>query len=347
MLRTRRIHPVALFFVLLLMGIPGSYYYCPECFFEPKEAFFTSLYGGLFWSLLWVGNASLNRYLDRRIDWAKYPTRRLVVGVSAILGYSLLAIMLNNYWFYVLYLGNSFSQVLNNGMLSYAVVQSMVFTLVISLFLHGRAFFIAWRQSAVNEERLRAEIFSTRYEALRNQVNPHFLFNSLNVLTSLVYKNQDLAATFIKKLSDVYRYVLDTGRHDLVPLEQELAFIQDYVFLLKIRFEESLLLEINLEPGLNAEIPPLALQLLVENAIKHNMISEDDPLRIEIVQENDYLVVRNTLQTRKTTASGTGIGLKNIVARYELLTSKPVSIESEGPFFTVKLPLLKASIASY
>jgi sensor histidine kinase YesM len=344
-MKVGKIGPVKLFFLLLLMGIPGNLYYCPDCFEKPVLAVMSVLHAGLFWSLLWVGNSLWSEYLDRRINWVEYPTRRLVVGVAVIIGYSLLAIFLNSYWFYILYLGRSFTQFWQDEIMIYATFQSMFFTLVISLFMHGRAFLGAWRQSAINEQKLRAEILSTRYEALRNQVNPHFLFNSLNVLTSLVYKDQDLAAHFIKKLSDVYRYVLDTGRHELVPLESELAFLKDYVFLLKIRFDESLQVDIHLEPGLEAEVPPLALQLLIENAIKHNVITEEAPLRIEIRREGDFLVVRNTLQARKTTAASTGIGLNNIFARYQLLTNRPVLVEPDGSYFTVKLPLISPATA--
>ena len=147
-------------------------------------------------------------------------------------------------------------------------------TIVISLFMEGRAFLNNWRKAALDAERLQKENARAQYDALKNQVNPHFLFNSLNALTQLVYEDQDKAATFIKQLSEVYRYVLDTREKELVTIDEELSFIRSYLFLQQIRFGQKLQISI-LVDSRDTLLPPLALQILVENAIKHNIISED------------------------------------------------------------------------
>ena len=207
----------------------------------------------------------------------------------------------------------------------------------------GRSFLINWRKAAVDSERLKRESVKAQYEALKNQVNPHFLFNSLNALTNLVYEDQDKAAKFIKQLSEVYRYVLDTRDKELVTLEEELRFVKSFVYLQEIRFGDNLKFELSMDanPG-ELQVAPLALQLLIENAIKHNIISREQPLHIRITNSNDWIIVENNVQ-RKTmiTESHTGMGLENIRQRYKFLSDKPMEvIEAEGNF-VVKLPLIK------
>ena len=185
---------------------------------------------------------------------------------------------------------------------------------------------------------------ATRYESLKNQVNPHFLFNSLNALTNLVYEDQDLAADFIRQLSKVYRYVLETRSKEVVSLETEMKFVESYLFLQHIRFDDKLRVEASVSGFENRLLPPLALQMLLENAIKHNTIAKDEPLTISIRVEEDMLVVKNNLQIKNIpTEESSGMGLANIKARYEFLSDKPVVVEKTESYFRVKLPLLSIS----
>jgi LytS/YehU family sensor histidine kinase len=175
---------------------------------------------------------------------------------------------------------------------------------------------------------------------LKNQVNPHFLFNSFNALSNLVYEDPDKAVKFIKQLSEVYRYVLDTRDREVVSLEEELRFLQSYIYLQKIRFAEKLTIDIQLE-NVNSQIAPLALQILVENAIKHNIVSEDDPLQVKIYPDNGFIAVENNLQKKSMGVEpSAGVGLENICRRYEFLSDKKVEILEDTDRFLVKLPIL-------
>jgi hypothetical protein len=196
------------------------------------------------------------------------------------------------------------------------------------------------QQLAIDSERLKKEVLVTEFESLKNQVNPHFLFNSLNVLAELVYEAQEDAVKFISELANIYRYVLDCKQKEVIALSDELKFIKSYAFLLKIRFEENLNIAIRLPELANVLIPPITLQLLIENAIKHNIVSFDNPLNLDIYIEGDYLVIQNNIQLRRQHENSTGLGLNNIISRYSFLTNKVVHILNNGSDFIVKVPLL-------
>lgn len=192
-------------------------------------------------------------------------------------------------------------------------------------------------------EDLQRENLASKYSSLKNQISPHFLFNSLNILTSLMYSDRDLASDFVSRLASSYRYILDNREEDLVGLEKELSFLDAFVFMMDVRHKEAVIIniKINAEPK-KYVIPTLSLQMLVENALKHNYYSNEKPLRIDIsCIENDALVVRNTLRKRKLDEETTELGLKNIKKRYSYYTSKDVLIREEEEFYEVILPLLK------
>ena len=179
---------------------------------------------------------------------------------------------------------------------------------------------------------------------LKTQVNPHFLFNSLSILSSLVRVDPDLSEQFIDQLSRSYRYILEQKDQSLVTLRTELNFIDSYAFLLKIRFQDKFNLDIDIPDEFleKYKIAPLTLQLLVENAVKHNRMSVQEPLIIHISIEGDMLVVKNKLQARTTEVSSTGVGLQNIMHRYALLTNRQVIAGEDGNEFVVKIPILNA-----
>lgn len=191
--------------------------------------------------------------------------------------------------------------------------------------------------------KLQKENLQSQFDMLKNQVNPHFLFNSLNVLISLIKLDADLAEKFTEQLSKVYRYVLENKEKDLVTIETELDFLQSYIFLLKIRFSEKLQVKIDIASKYREwKIIPLALQLLIENAIKHNTFSRRNPLVISVFSDDNHLLnVRNNLQVRDTDYPSTGVGLKNITNRYELISdTKPVFERAEDEFIA-QIPLLQ------
>ena len=222
---------------------------------------------------------------------------------------------------------------------------SLTITFFISLFLHGKEFLVRWKAAAVDAEASKRESMMAQYESLKSQVNPHFLFNSLNALTNLVYEDQDKAAKFIKQLSEVYRYVLDTRNREVVGLEEELQFLKAYLFLQQIRFGDKLQIKIELS-GVESPVAPLAFQMLIENAIKHNVISQEDPLTIRLYSTQNYLVVENNLQKKSVLREDSpGIGLDNIRKRYAFLSDQPIEVNQTEKLFSVRLPILKTALA--
>jgi two-component system, LytTR family, sensor kinase len=199
-----------------------------------------------------------------------------------------------------------------------------------------------YHEASLNAEILKKEIAQAQYEGLKNQVNPHFLFNSLNVLSTLVHVDANLSEQFIDKLAKAYRYVLEQQGEELVTLKTEVDFINSYIFLLKIRFEEKLQININLPAdALNCYIPPLTIQLLIENAVKHNILSSETPLVVDLyVDDEEYLVIKNNVQLRPQEFASTGVGLKNITNRYGYFTSKHVFFRLSGPHYIARVPLL-------
>ena len=190
---------------------------------------------------------------------------------------------------------------------------------------------------------LQKENLQSQFEVLKQQVNPHFLFNSLNVLLSLIKTDSDLAESFTEKLSKVYRYVLENKEKDIVPLGTELEFINSYVFLLNIRFTGKIIVRIQTGDDKNGRmILPMALQILIENAIKHNAFSKTNPLRIDIsVDKDDFLAVKNNIQARENHIQSTGIGLTNIRNRYKLISDRIPVFEKTETEYIARIPLIK------
>jgi LytS/YehU family sensor histidine kinase len=199
---------------------------------------------------------------------------------------------------------------------------------------------LLWQTSLRREQKLREKNLIFQNETLKNQVNPHFLFNSLNTLSSLISTQPDTAEKFINRLSSIYRYILENGRKDKVPLQTELLFISDYFDLHKIRDEDKILLTIDAPDAEKFNVVPVSLQILIENAIKHNIASRENPLKISVYIENKHVVVKNNLQKMAVQLKSTKIGLKNLAERTRLITGKELKIEETNIDFFVKVPLL-------
>ncbi len=218
-------------------------------------------------------------------------------------------------------------------------------TLTIVIIFHFIYFYNKYQQNKIKEQKVIAGTASAKFDALKNQLDPHFLFNSLNVLTSLIEENPDNAQKFTTSLSKVYRYVLEQKNKELVTVDEELQFAKTYMSLLKMRFEDSIVFDMP-ENASNPEskVVPLALQLLLENAVKHNMVTSNKPLHIRIYEESNSLVVENNLQPKQIVKKSSGVGLSNIMQRYQLLTNKKVNITKEAKRFAVAIPMLTKQI---
>ena len=218
-------------------------------------------------------------------------------------------------------------------------LRGVLINLIVYMFLHLLFQNYQTQQMGVELERTKAVNLGAQYELLKQQVNPHFLFNSLNTLKSMVDIQDPQSSDFILKLSDFYRFTLESRKMDLIPLSEELQILDSYVYLLKARFEDGFVLENKVDPKqYDCAIPPFSLQLLIENCIKHNIVSLDKPLIIKLYTENEFLVVENKIQLKRGAVS-TGVGLDNINQRVLHLIHKEIEIDKDETTFKVKIPL--------
>jgi hypothetical protein len=299
---------------------------------------FVSTFFNIF--LIWNGNLLLLELFDRGLSWEKNIRHKLLL--SALIAVIWPTIIHFIHGIFIFPLINGYPCELNSRENIIYLVISIVTTLFVNCVFVAIAFFKSWRQTLQEKEELKRERISAEFATLKNQINPHFLFNSLNTLTSLIEENPATATDFVQKLSSVYRYVLTQKDKELSPLNEELTFVQSYIYLNQIRFGNNLRTHIHIEPRfLKYRIVTLSLQMLIENCIKHNIISTAKPLTIYIGINNNKLFVRNNLQTKTVfTNDSNGIGLNNIVHRYSLLTNDEVEISEDGKDFMVSLPLI-------
>ena len=235
---------------------------------------------------------------------------------------------------------------MSRHLLDYMLLLKCSFAFVVAV-LYGRIYALIYQRQAitVENERLKSENLATRYNILVSQINPHFFFNSLNSLSMLVRgKEREKALTYIDQLSYTFRYILRNGQNTLTTLAEELTFTEAYIYLLRIRFADKLFFDISTDPQYDDWLlPVLSLQPLLDNAVKHNMITRANPLHISVRTEGGFLVVSNPKRPKPEAESGTGIGLENLRNRWQLITGCRIEIESRDDTFTVRLPLQKKS----
>ena len=291
-------------------------------------------YMGLSFVVIFLVVAGAER---RSASWGHY-LRRTLWAIPLAVGFYMIAPV--ERW----HTGELLFNFQNSGHMNYVVMLRVTFTVVVSL-LYGYLLLIFNRgqQIALENEHLKSENLISRYNMLVSQVNPHFFFNSLNSLTMLVREQkQELALNYIEHLAYVFRYLLQNGQATLVRLSEELRFAEAYSELFKTRYAEKLHFEFRVESGLEEYLlPALTLQPLIENAVKHNTITRQQPLVVTISNEQDWLVVSNPRRPKLDPEPGTGIGLENLRNRWELITGLSVEIRSTEELFEVRLPLLK------
>ncbi|MCB0449228.1 MAG: 2TM domain-containing protein [Confluentibacter sp.] len=240
--------------------------------------------------------------------------------------------------------GSSFAEFIQGERPRFYYITLLISVVVTTIF-YAFYYYKHLQENKVKEQKIIAGTASAQFDALKNQLDPHFLFNSLNVLTSLIEENPEAATQFTTALSKVYRYVLEQKNKELVTVEEELQFATLYMSLLKMRFEDSIIFDIP-EKAINPEskVVPLSLQLLLENAVKHNIVTTTKPLHIKIYEANDALVVENNLQSKQIVKKSSGVGLSNIMQRYDLLTNRKININKEANRFAVAIPMLTKQI---
>ena len=303
------------------------------------------LYTMLYSVTLGYANQMVFVYLDKKFATERFSLKRMVVGFVSSFVVTLFIIFLLRIFTDVIIEGGTFEKYWANERLANYVF-AVVMTFIVLLCFYTFYIYKAYSDSKVKEQKIIAGTASAQFESLKNQIDPHFLFNSLNVLSSLIEENPDNAQKFTTSLSKIYRYVLEQKDKELVSVAEELAFAKTYMNLLKMRFENSITYEIPTDfNNLDAKVVPLSLQLLLENTIKHNVVSEQKPLHIKIYIENNYLIVENNLQKKEVLGDRKGVGLQNIVNRYGLISGRKMLIEESPTFFKVKIPILTKQIA--
>ena len=303
------------------------------------------LYTILYSFALHLSNTFLFIRLDKIFINERFSKKRILVGFVSSFFLSLFVIFLLRLFINTIIENKSFRVFIANESTSDYVVAS-IFTFFILLIVHFIYLYKGYQENKVKEQKIIAGTANAKFESLKNQIDPHFLFNSLNVLSSLIEENPENAQRFTTSLSKIYRYVLEQKDKELVSIEEELAFAKTYMNLLKMRFENSLFYELpttNINP--EAKVVPLSLQLLLENTVKHNVVSEQRPLHIRIFMEGDYLAIQNDYQKKEILQERKGVGLQNIINRYGIITNRKVLIEQNEKTFTVKIPVLTKQIS--
>ncbi|MCE2611783.1 histidine kinase [Flavobacteriaceae bacterium D16] len=294
----------------------------------------------LFSIVLTVINSSWFGYLNDKVKWNKYGRYRLLIGALGGVVLTMLGILVVRIFLEMYVGGESWNEFVSGERMVFYYI-ALLITLVVTVFFHAVHFYKLSRDKQVKEQKIIAGTASARFDALKNQLDPHFLFNSLNVLTSLIEEDADQAQKFTTSLSKVYRYVLEQKNKDLVTVNEELQFARTYVRLLKMRFEDSIVFDIPEESSNpEAKIVPLSLQLLLENAVKHNVVTSSKPLRINVFERDGFLVISNNLQEKSVVKKSSGVGLRNIQQRYQILSDREVMINKSRDTFQVSIPML-------
>lgn len=314
--------------------------YYTGAFFDVDFASYVVKWFGQFVAvfLLWLVIRWLYLVLVKRKSGLKNVKVRLIVIPLFLIPYYLISIWFIAYaqpyfdWAYTAYQDPAVNVQITTG--------AIIFFLDMILYeaLH---LFVELKDTKIREERLKKENATSQLANLRNQISPHFLFNSLNTLIYLIDRDKEKSKEFVHKLSFIYQSVLDSSKKDLVSLNEELEYINAYTGLLKNRFGESLTFDFKIEnKDLGKKIVPLSLQLGIENAVKHNVVSKKQPLKIDVSSSNGFLVIANNLQKRIQNKPNSGLGLKNIANRYRLISGEEVLIDNGAENFVLKLPLL-------
>jgi two-component system LytT family sensor kinase len=330
---------------LMLIGVPIIAFVIniimfPELFSASKLNFFRHcytiglIYTGTYWIIFRYATAFLLNYFPNENQiWKRFSAQIVLM----IFGYFIIKVVLGN----IIYICIPDGWHQNNKDGISEVVGSFMSIFLIWTIYEGIVFYTKLQKSIQEKEQLQRENIQSQLEGLKNQVNPHFLFNSLNTLTYLIPEEPDKAVSFVQKLSKVYRYILEIRDQKIVTISDELEFLNAYVFLLKERFGENLNIDIDIPKKYYlSKIVPLSLQILFENVIKHNIISTQKPLIIKVFIEKDKLIIKNNLQKKNQVISSTSMGLQNIKNRYQFFTKKEVDVIVTSDSFFVALPLV-------
>lgn len=329
---------------LRIIGIPLVAFIMPVAFFNVRPSqnlgnyLITVLVSVLYVSIYWHFYRGVMIYFRKRLPSLKDFGKRVAIQSVVYVLFTLL-VSLGSFAVGI----HRFPQVFERPSVDIIILASLIITLMISSIYEVVFGVEMWKRSLIENERLQKERAEAQLISLNNQLNPHFLFNSLNTLTALIPRQPDTAVLFTEELAKVYRYILNMSNKKLVTVEKEMEGVRSFQYLWQKRYSENISFDIDL-PQLIKElhVPPLSIQMLVENAIKHNIISSENPLKVSITHKEDMIWVSNNLQVRNTLHKN-GKGLSNIIERYKYLTERHVEV-TRNEYFIVKIPVLKVDV---
>lgn len=327
-------------FAIVTASLVGYLFQGPKLFSSfPFYIKYTG-YGYCLFFTFWLGHLTIGHFTETKLNWTKNLKKAHVISLSSYLLFGVIFGFSITYLFSV-----HVFQVKGNDLFWDVFIKSLMLmvldSIVISIY-YSTSLTKYWRKAIENNEDLKRENLVAKYEVLKNKVNPHFLFNSLNTLSSVIERNPELGSEYVKKLSDIYRYVMDQSDKELVTLDVEMKFVEDYIFLSKIRFGEALVFQSTLTEKTSTRVVPLGIQMLIENAIKHNIISDEMPLRIEVGIEDGFIFLKNNIQKKNIIVPDRKPhGLENLKNRYAYLSNLAIEITESDEFFLVKLPIIK------
>ncbi|MCK6609649.1 MAG: histidine kinase [Bacteroidia bacterium] len=323
----------------LLLSLMGFQFFAEDFLVRLIYGFF------MFWALFRL-NKNVSAKLDEQFPWSRNPVKRFGVQTlqQAVLNNLILHLGLLGLEYFAYRAG--FANVFVDFTMVFYQFLIVALVLELNVLVDFSGYFVQqWHHARVQQESYEKDKARFNLEMLRNQINPHFLFNNLNTLSSLIYESQDKAADFLRMLSRVYRSILEFRNRETIPLSEELDFFDNYRKLLSIRFEGMLFFELNVPDSIRQkQVIPLCLQMLIENAIKHNVVSASRPLRVEIFYDAGKLVVRNNLQAKENLEFSSKLGLEMISNRFDFMGGGKVEIEKTDSFFTVQIPLLPENL---
>ena len=297
-----------------------------------------TIFGIIMGMTMMYENRFIGQYIRKKASWLKSPLKTFLLTFSIGSFCTIVSICILNYIYLVWFYNMSFEQFIEPNIFS--IKLAILMYLCASLITHAIVFYIQWKNLAIEHEKQKTEAIKLRFEALRNQVNPHFLFNCLSSLTHLIRTDQDKAVDFTNSLSDTFHYLLEFNDKDLVSLTEEMKLVEAYLLLQEIRFKEYVTVHNQIQTATNWQVIPVSVQMTIENVFKHNVISRDNTITIELWIEDDYLKIRNNINPKPSMKDHIPSGLANIRNRYEYLSKKPCVIEQTPTHFAVSLPLL-------
>lgn len=333
--------------LLVASGIPLLSFIIPIVFFNCRfnrapyltwDKFFTTM---LITTVIWLGNRYIMIYSRKRYPVFGDVRKRIIVQSVMMFVFTVTANTVMGIFTKTIFADEHAAFIGETDLLIHSNSAALFCTIMIIAIYESIYFMHQLRHSVEETENLKRENLAAQLNALRTQVNPHFLFNNLNTLSSIIPDDPKQAVDFVQQLSKVYRHILEVKDEKSILLKDELDLMNAYIFLLKTRFGDNLAVNINVAAEkMQKKIVPLSLQILMENAIKHNIVSAEKPLHIDVFAENGSLVVSNNLQMKNQINESTGIGLDNIRNRYKLLSDKPVKVTESATNFTVSIPLI-------